>query len=64
MSELLSITEVSELLKVSDRTIRNWIQDGTIKAYRFGNVYRIRKEDFDEFVNKSQVNYEEEKGDN
>ena len=63
MSELLSITEVSELLKISDRTVRNWIQDGTIKAYRFGNVYRIRKEDFDDFVNKSQVN-NEEKGDN
>lgn len=62
MSELLSITEVAELLKVSDRTVRNWIQDGTLKAYRFGNVYRIRKEDFDEFVTQSQVNINDEKG--
>lgn len=62
MSEILTISEVAEQLKVSDRTVRNWIEKGTIKAYRFGLVYRIRKEDFDDFVKQSQVNFEEEKG--
>lgn len=58
----MTITEVAERLKVSDRTVRNWIEKGTIKAYRFGLVYRIKKEDFEEFVNNSQVNINEEKG--
>ena len=62
MSEILSISEVAEQLKVSDRTVRNWIEKGMIKAYRFGLVYRIRKEDFDAFIQASQVNFEEEKG--
>lgn len=62
MEDLLTISEVAELLKVSDRTVRNWIEKGTIKAYRFGLVYRIKKSDFDNFVNQSQVNNEEVKG--
>ena len=62
MNDILTISEVADQLKVSDRTVRNWIEKGTIKAYRFGLVYRIRKEDFDEFVKQSQVNFEEEKG--
>ena len=62
MDDILTISEVADQLKVSDRTVRNWIEKGTIKAYRFGLVYRIRKEDFDEFVKQSQVNFDEEKG--
>jgi excisionase family DNA binding protein len=62
MEDLLTISEVAELLKVSDRTVRNWIEKGTIKAYRFGLVYRIKKVDFDEFVKQSQVNFNDEKG--
>ena len=64
MEDILTISEVAELLKVSDRTVRNWIEKGTIKAYRFGLVYRIKKADFDEFVKQSQVNFDDEKGDN
>lgn len=63
MEDLMTITEVAELLKVSDRTVRNWIDKGIIKAYRFGLVYRIKKSDFDNFVNDSQVNNDESKGD-
>ena len=62
MEDILTISEVAELLKVSDRTVRNWIEKGTIKAYRFGLVYRIKKADFDEFVKQSQVNFDDEKG--
>lgn len=62
MENILTVSEVAEQLKVSDRTVRNWIENGTIKAYRFGLVYRIKKEDFEKFVNESQVNIKEEKG--
>ena len=62
MEDIMTISEVAELLKVSDRTVRNWIEKGAIKAYRFGLVYRIKKVDFEEFVKNSQVNFEDEKG--
>ncbi len=35
--------------------MRRWIQQGKIKAYRFGRVYRIPKSEFDQFVKKSLV---------
>ena len=55
MNEILTISEVAEHLKVSDRTVRNWIDKGMIKAFRFGLVYRIKKEDFEEFIKNSEV---------
>ena len=34
--KLLTVSDVAELLDVSDRTVRNWVQTGVLKAYRFG----------------------------
>lgn len=59
MGEFLTITEVAEKLRVSDRTVRNWIEKGNIEAYRFGLAYRIPEESFNKFVAESQVNIEE-----
>ena len=55
MSEVLTIKEVAERLKVSERTIRNWIEKGELIAYRFGLQYRIKPEDLDTFIQKSKV---------
>lgn len=59
MSDILTIKQVAERLKVSERTIRNWIDKGDLKAYRFGLQYRIDETDLNEFIKKSKV-----KGDN
>lgn len=59
MGEFLTITEIAENLRVSDRTVRNWIEKGSLKAYRFGLSYRVTKESFEKFVQESQVNIEE-----
>jgi excisionase family DNA binding protein len=60
LDEVLTIKQVAEQLNVSERTVRNWIEKGYIKAYRFGLVYRIKKADFDQFVKDSEVNNIEE----
>lgn len=53
MSEYLSINEAAELLGVTDRSIRNWIADGTIPAYRVGSkIVRIRARDIEDKVLK------------
>ena len=59
MGEFLTITEVANQLRVSDRTVRNWIEKGNLKAYRFGLSYRIPVETFNKFVQESQVSIEE-----
>ena len=55
MDDIMTIKEVAEKLKVSDRTVRNWIESGKLSAYRFGLQYRITKASFDEFIKKSEV---------
>ena len=55
MGEILTISEIAEQLKVSNRTVRNWIESGKLKGFRFGLQYRIKKEDFEEFIKQSEV---------
>lgn len=55
MDELLTIKEVAEFLKVSERTVRNWIDKGELKAFRFGLQYRIKKADFENFITNSEI---------
>jgi excisionase family DNA binding protein len=43
--DFYTIDELAKVLKVHERTIRNNIKRGTIKAQKFGNQWRIRKSD-------------------
>ena len=60
MNEVLTIAEIAETLRVSNRTIRNWIDSGKLKAFKFGLQYRVNKEDFEEFIKNSEVKNESE----
>lgn len=44
--EFYSIDELAKILKVHERTIRNHIKNGEIKAKKYGNQWRIKKSDF------------------
>ena len=52
---MLTTKEVAEKLKVTQKTIRNLIESGELPAYRFGRDYRIKEEDFDEYITLSKV---------
>jgi len=41
-----TVKEVAELLKVTERTVRNWIRKGQIKAIKIGRVWRIPANQF------------------
>ena len=43
--EYYTIYEVADILKLHERTIRNNIKRGTIKAKKIGKSWRIRKSD-------------------
>ena len=45
MNTYLSIREVKDLLKVSERTVRRWISAGELPALKIGRSVRIREED-------------------
>jgi excisionase family DNA binding protein len=41
--------EVAELLKVTPRTVQDWIRSGKLPAMRYGRVLRIRADDLAKF---------------
>lgn len=55
MHEVLTIKEVAERLKVSERTVRNWIEKGDLTGYRLGGQYRVNTSDLNLFIEKSKV---------
>lgn len=50
MNQTYTLNEVSEILKVSRRTVLRYVKDRKIKAFKFGNYYRVTKEQLDIFM--------------
>lgn len=48
----LTPQEVSDLLRVSVYTVRRWIKEGDLPAYKVGRLWRIRKVDLDKWLSQ------------
>ena len=59
--DFLSVEEVAKRLGLKEETIRTYIRKGLLNAYRFGNVLRIRVDDFEKFVQERKIRRDEEK---
>jgi excisionase family DNA binding protein len=53
--ELLSLPEAADRLGVSVYTVRRWIKDGKLRAFKPGKEYRIREVDLEEFLQAREV---------
>jgi len=55
ISEYLTLSEVSKLLKVHPNTLRNWDKNGTLTPIRIGErkLRRYKKEDVIKFLDKN-----------
>lgn len=49
---MLTVHEVSELLKVKESTVRAWINDAELRAVKFGRDWRVAFKDLEAFVNE------------
>ena len=58
-----TVEEVADYLRVSEKTVRNYLRAGKLKAYRIGNRYNITAESVKSFVESTKVNFDEEKKD-
>ena len=47
---MLDIVDVAETCRVSEKTVRRWIQAGDLPAARLGNQWRIFPSDLRNFV--------------
>lgn len=50
-NEILTIDEVAQYLRVSERTVYEWAQKGEIPAGKIGTVWRFKKSEIENWVN-------------
>ncbi len=48
---LYSLEEIAEVLKVTQRTLYNYIKGGQLKAVKIGKHWRVRHEHLMDFIN-------------
>jgi excisionase family DNA binding protein len=51
-SEWLTVEEIATDLRVKESTVREWIRRKWLKAAKFGRDYRIKRKDYEEFIEK------------
>ena len=52
----LTLKELTELINVSEKTVRRWIKQGTIPAYRIQGQYRFNKAEILEWATSHRIN--------
>ena len=51
-SDLLTVKEVAEILRVSQPTVLRMIDDGELRAIRVRTQWRIRRSDLDDYLQR------------
>lgn len=46
----LSVEEVAASLSVHQNTVRRWVREGALPAYKFGRQYRLDADELAEFL--------------
>ena len=54
-NEILTIIELAEYLKITERTIYGWAQDGVIPAYKMAGSWRFRRSDIDRWLETTRT---------
>ena len=54
MPELLTVSEVAQLMKVTPQTVLRWIYTKRLQAYKAGGQWRIRPVDLQLFLKGSE----------
>lgn len=54
-NRLLGASEVADELATDVQTVRRWIREGKLRAFKPGKKFRIRRADLDAFLLASEV---------
>jgi excisionase family DNA binding protein len=60
MSDLLTVSEVAEILRVDDTTVRRWVKQGALEAIVLPHVnerqgYRIKRETLNKVLGEGEL---------
>lgn len=50
VDSLLTPAEISERLKVTERTITGWLRQGRLRGFKIGKEWRVSERDFEAFL--------------
>jgi excisionase family DNA binding protein len=51
--KLYTSEEIRDILKITQRTLYNYIKNKSLKAIKVGKYWRIRHEDLQDFLNRN-----------
>ena len=51
----LTTDEIAKDLKVTVKTVRNWINAGELAAIDVGGEYRINRKSYEDFINRRKI---------
>lgn len=54
VDKIYTIEETAEILKMSVRNVRRWIDEGKIKAFKLGHQWRIHEEDLQALIDQAR----------
>ena len=54
--QFLTVEAVAIKLNVSERSVRRWIYEGSLKVHRFGRAVRVDSDDLRDFVRSGRGN--------
>lgn len=54
---MLTVKEIAQDLKVTERSVRRWIKDDKLKALKIQGVLRIEAEEYTRFLKEESPNY-------
>lgn len=52
LPRLLALKDVAQMLQVSVKTVRRWIEQGELRIHTLGRQLRVSEEDLSAFINK------------
>ena len=55
MSDILTLQELSEYLKIAERTLYGYARTGRIPAIKIGSAWRFRRRDIEEWLEQQRL---------
>ncbi len=59
-SQWLSVEDIANDLNVKNDTVRSWIREKKLTAYRVGRDYRIKRVDYEKFLEERKTRNDED----
>jgi excisionase family DNA binding protein len=52
-TEIFTINDLMEILKVTRRTLQDYIKKGKLKGFKIGNDWRVTREALNEYIERN-----------